>query len=127
MEQLSIEEWMSKDVSTIDREKSVFDAVKKMVDRKIGAVVIVDAENRPEGMVSERDVLNRVVALGFNARDVKSKDIMVSDVITIKKSDDYITANKLIKYINIRHLPVVDDDGKLVGIISIRDLIKVIT
>jgi len=123
---MAVREWMSKNVATAVEDDSVFDVVKIMVEKTIGSVVIVDEEKKAIGMLTVRDVLNRIVALGYDAKLLKVRDVMTKDVITVNVSDDYIIADRLIKYINIRHLPVVDDDGKLTGILSVRDLIKIV-
>ncbi len=121
---LTIEYWMSKNAAVIDKEETVFGAVKEMVERKIGSVIAVDKDHKPIGILTERDILKKIVALGFDAQAIKVKDAMAKNVITINISDTYTTANKLIRDRNIRHLPVVNVDGKLVGVVSVRDLRK---
>ncbi len=126
MHELTIEYWMTKDVVIADRDETVFSAAQKMEQKKVGAVVVVDSEKKPIGIFTERDLLKKVVALGFRAEDMKIKDVMAKNVITINASDNYITANRLIRDRDIRHLPVVDDDGVVVGMLSVRDLRKLI-
>jgi len=123
---LTVEYWMTKDVEVVDRDESVLSACRKMAGKKIGSVVVVDDKYRPVGIFTERDLLKKVVAMGFNARDMKVKDVMARNVITINVYDDYVSATKMVKDRDIRHLPVVDEFGVLVGIISVRDLRKII-
>ena len=123
---LTVEYWMAKNVEVADKDESVLSACRKMAGKKIGSVVVVDDKYRPIGIFTERDLVKKVVAMGFNARDMKIKDVMARNVITINVYDDYVSASKMVRDRDIRHLPVVDEFGVLVGIISVRDLRKVI-
>lgn len=98
-------------------------AVEKMVDRNIGALIIVDDAGKPLGLFTERDALKALVRSGMNPDRLKVTDIMTVDLVVIKPEDDLNTAMSLMNKLKIRHLPVVEN-GRVIGIISIRDVVN---
>jgi len=109
-------------VITAKPEQSVFDVCELMRSNNIGAVVIVRAK-KPIGMFSERDLLNRVVAMDKSYKRTKLKDVMITNVTTAEVTVTPEEAYRLMSSKNIRHLPVVKN-GNLVGIVSIKDLLQ---
>jgi len=109
-------------VITAKPEQSVFDVCELMRSNNIGAVVIVRAK-KPIGMFSERDLLNRVVAMDKSYKRTKLKDVMITNVTTAEVTVTPEEAYRLMSSKNIRHLPVVKN-GNLVGIVSIKDLLR---
>ena len=89
----------------------------------IGAVPILDENYLLLGLVSERDIVRKLVKNGRDSDLVTAKDIMTKEVITVKKTTSLINALKLMKDNNIRHLPIVDESQKLINFISHRDII----
>ncbi len=100
----------------------VLDAVRTMHEEHIGAIAIVD-ENMLVGIFSERDLMNRVVLEGLNPATTTVRDVMTSPVETIRRELTADDALKLMLEKHIRHLPVVDRDGNLAGMLSIRSLL----
>jgi len=98
-------------------------AIEKMVDRNIGALIIVDEKSKPLGLFTERDALRAWVKAGGNFEGIKVKDIMTIDLVVIKPEDDLNTAMSIMNKFKIRHLPVVEA-GKVIGMISIRDVVN---
>ena len=90
----------------------------------IGAVPILDESYFLLGIVSERDIVRKIVKKGRDSDLVTAKDIMTKKIITVKKTTSLIEANKLMKDNNIRHLPIIDESKKLVNFISHRDIIS---
>ena len=111
-------------VWTIGPDDSVYDALKIMADREIGALVVLDA-GRPVGLLSERDYARNVVLKGRMSKDTAVSDIMTTHVVCARPEQTVEECMALITDKRIRHLPVMDD-GNLVGIISIGDLVKAI-
>ncbi len=89
----------------------------------IGAVPVVDENNQLMGVLSERDIVRKLVKTGRDSDLVTAKDIMTSKVITVTKKTSQIDALNLMKSNNIRHLPVVDENQKLINFISLRDIV----
>lgn len=110
-------------VITIRPEQTIREAIALLARHNVGALVVVDEGNRPVGIISERDIVRAaVVDEGLFARPVGG--IMTRDLITGLPQDDLGSVAKTMTEKHIRHLPVVDQ-GKLVGIISIGDVVKV--
>jgi len=112
---------------TINYGSSLFQAAQIMVEKEIGLLPIVDPNDQRKvlGVISERDFVK-----AFNKHKslekLKVEDVgTMKNIITIKQSDSVARATQLMIKYNIRHLVVVDDEDKLVGVISIRDIIKI--
>jgi CBS domain-containing protein len=110
-------------LTVIDPGINVRSAAQTMSDRNIGAVAVVDS-GRLAGIFSERDLMSRVVAKGLNPDDTAVEVVMSKELVVAESNEDVDSALEKMQAIHARHLPVVDD-GKLVGMISIRDLLEV--
>ncbi|MFW6051124.1 MAG: CBS domain-containing protein [Myxococcota bacterium] len=113
------------DVQTAGPNEPVVDAVARMNDHGIGALVVVDG-GRPVGVFTERDVLRRVVAEGRDPRATRVQDVMSTDVVVIAPHVTVEEAMSVITERRCRHLPVVEG-GRMVGLISSGDLTKWVT
>ena len=102
---------------------SVREVARTMSKNKIGAIAVLDA-GKLVGIFSERDVLTRIIAEGRNPDETKVDSVMTKDLIVASPTDDINEALQKMRDCNCRHLPVVQG-GKLVGMISIRDLLQV--
>jgi CBS domain-containing protein len=102
---------------------SVRSAAERMTERNIGAVAVVE-KGTLAGIFSERDIMSRVVAKGLNPDSTEVSDVMSRELIVAAPSEDVDAAIQKMHSIGSRHLPVVDD-GRLVGMLSIRDLLEV--
>lgn len=109
-------------VVTIHPEGTIRQALASLADHNIGALVVVDQLHRPIGIVSERDIVRELARDEYVfARAVSS--IMTREVIIGAPRDDLVAVGRTMTEKRIRHLPVVDQ-GKLVGIVSIGDIVK---
>lgn len=108
-------------VLTIAPSASVLEAAQLMNQHKVGAVVVVEQE-RVRGIFTERDVLRRVVAECADPSDMPVAEAMTSEVVTCRHETPLDQARNLFMQRRIRHLPVLDDEENLVGLISIGDL-----
>jgi CBS domain-containing protein len=90
----------------------------------IGAVPILDESFFLLGIVSERDIVRKLVKNGRDSDLVTANDIMTKQIITVKKTSTLIEAMKLMKDNNIRHLPIIDEGKKLINFISHRDIMS---
>jgi CBS domain-containing protein len=109
------------DVLSIEPEASVYDAARLMNERKVGSVLVCEA-GRLAGIFTERDVLQRIVAQRRDPVDTRVRDVMTEQVACCQLHTTLDEARGVMKNRRIRHLPVVDDDGHLHGLISIGDL-----
>jgi len=109
-------------VFTVKPDQTVREAVALLVDKRIGAVVVVEVTGRPVGIVSERDVV-RELAKNENVLNEPVSRVMTSDVIIARPGDDTKAVSKTMTVKRFRHLPVMDHH-ELVGIVSIGDVVK---
>ena len=118
---LRVADIMVKEVVTAKENDKVRDIAIRMYEKKIGSVVIVDDEGKPIGIVTERDMVY-VVARALTP-DTPAWMVMTENPIVINENALVTEAMEKMRELNIRHLPVVDASGKLVGMISFRDII----
>ncbi len=111
-----------RDVIRIASDATVFDAVKLMVERNVGALLVTDADEIT-GIFTERDYLRRIAVEGRRSRDTAVRDVMSAPVIVITPDTSVEEGMAMMSERRIRHLPVVDE-GAVAGMISIGDLVR---
>lgn len=117
-----IKEFMTTNVQTITSDKTVVEAAKMMKAGGIGSIIVTE-NGKPVAMVTERDMVNRVIAEGVSPQEKRVKDIMSSPLVTVSPDQPLKSAAQLMASRSIRRLPVVKG-GKLVGIITETDLAR---
>jgi CBS domain-containing protein len=126
--QNAIKEIMSTKLERIDVAKNAQEAAKKMNDKRISSLLVVDGDSKseePMGIVTERDLVIRVCAAGTNSKDVGIREIMSSPIVTVEPDATVETAAELMLSNKVRHLLVIDEETKKpVGIIAPSDLNK---
>lgn len=109
-------------VYTIHPKDTVYRALELMAEKDVGALVVVE-DDRVVGMFTERDYARKVILKGKNSRNITVGDLMVKEVLYISLSDKVEHCMALMTEKHLRHLPVLEE-GKLVGLISIGDVVK---
>jgi CBS domain-containing protein len=109
-------------VYSIEPDASVFGALERMAAHNIGALPVLDGD-RLVGLVSERDYARKVILKGHHSRDTRVRDIMSEQVTCAAPSDEVQQCLEIVTEKRVRHLPVLED-GRLVGLVSIGDLVK---
>ncbi|MBN1502478.1 CBS domain-containing protein [Candidatus Woesearchaeota archaeon] len=112
---------MSKPVITILKDSSMFDAVKLMDKHNIGCIAVVEKE-RPIGILTERDIIRRVVAKEKNLKQTKVADIMTKNPVTVNSEASILEVTRIMSENNFRRVLVVKND-KLVGLVTAKDII----
>jgi CBS domain-containing protein len=110
-------------VLRIDADLSVLDAVRRMVDFNVGSLLVTD-DGRDIGIVTERDYLRRVTLEGRDERKTPVREIISSPLVVVTPQTTVTECMALMTDRRIRHVPVVGDDGEVVGLVSIGDLVK---
>jgi len=100
----------------------VLDALKLMADKNTGAVLVMHGD-KVAGILSERDCIRKVELVGKTSQNTRVSEIMTSDVLYVETSQSLEECMAIMIDKNIRHLPVYED-GKLLGLISVRDVLK---
>jgi len=105
-------------------ETPISEIALALKNKKIGAVPIVDQDNKLLGIVSERDIVSKLVVEAKDADLTTAKEIMTSKIITAKLNDDINYTIDVMKNNNIRHMPVLDANNRLTDFFSIRDFLR---
>ena len=112
------------DIWGIEPDASVYDAIHLLAEKEIGALAVMD-NDRIVGIISERDYARQIILKDRSSRQTLVKDIMSTDLVTAVPDQDVQQCMELMSESRIRHLPILDGD-KLVGMISIGDLVRTI-
>jgi CBS domain-containing protein len=111
------------EVLTIGQDKTVFDAIETLVKNKIGSLIVLNAEGKIVGIITERDILNETHSRKCELTGIVVKQVMTSDLIIGEAEDDVECVESTMTKNRIRHLPILSKK-RLVGIISIGDVVK---
>lgn len=112
------------EVFAIGPDAPVLDAIRLMAEKRIGALVVMEA-GRLAGIVSERDYARKIVLQGRSSATTPVRDIMTANVIKVGLNDTTDRCMQLVTDRRIRHLPVVEGDS-VIGVVSIGDLVKAV-
>lgn len=113
-------EQKGKQVYVTSPVQSIFDAIKTMQERKVGALLVVE-DGKPVGIFTERDVLTRVVSRDFNPAETSVSEVMTKNLVAVCPDTTVQQAMAIITEKRCRHLPVMDGD-ELIGVVSSGDL-----
>jgi CBS domain-containing protein len=117
-----VEEMMSRHVLTVNRNQTLEEGAQAMIERRTGSAVVVEG-SRFIGIVTERDVL-RAVARGMVPWNTNISDVMTADPVSIRPEIDSNEAIEIMIQGGFRHLPISEDGETLVGLVSLRELLK---
>lgn len=119
-------EIMTDEVVTITQSQSLVDASRVMVDANIKSVIVSDANDHPVGILTSTDFV-RMAADGANPTEGSVAEHMTQDIVTIDSDAVVYEAADAMREQNISHLPVVENDGKLIGIVTTTDVAKYVS
>ena len=119
-----VSEIMTRNVATIDSDATIQKASILLRKRNIYGLVVVSGKN-VTGVLTDKDIVSKVVAENASARDIKVKDIMAPKIVVAKLEDSIADATRKMFANDLSRLPVIDDKGNLAGIISVRDMMRV--
>ncbi|MFN4075145.1 MAG: CBS domain-containing protein [Cloacibacterium sp.] len=111
----------SRELAIIEPEKTVFEALKLMADKNIGSVIVMDG-TRYLGILSERNYARQVVLLNKSSKELPVREIMRTDLPKLSKNDPIEKCMEIMTQLNVRYLPVVENET-LIGLISVKDLL----
>jgi CBS domain-containing protein len=118
-----IREVMTSKVCSIDAEKPVAYAAKMMRDEDVGLAPIVEGD-RLVGTLTDRDIAIRIVAEGRDPESTKVRDVASTDLVTVDPQQDLDEALRLMAQHQVRRIPVVEEDGRLVGVVAQADVAR---
>jgi CBS domain-containing protein len=113
-------------VDLADTDETVQSAASRMLERKVGTLVILDQSNRPVGILTDRDLVLRVVAQGKAPRQTQVGEVMTRNPKTISEAAPIEQALSLMRSGSFRRLPVIGSDETLVGLVSLDDILSLL-
>jgi CBS domain-containing protein len=122
---MSVGRICSRDVDTVHFDESVLESARRMRDRQVGTVVVVD-NMRPVGILTDRDLTMRVLAAGLDAKVTRVSEVMTPSPTTIGEDDSIETAVGYMRAGRFRRLPVVGRDGRVIGILALDDVLELV-
>ena len=121
---LGISDILRKKLESVEDTTSIQEVAKKMKARDVSSLVVVDPNGKPVGIVTERDIVTKVCINDIPTSTVISEEIMSTPLITIKGKSSTSTAAEMMIKNDVRHLLVIDDENKPIGIITPLDLTR---
>jgi len=121
---LTISDILRKKLESIEETTSVQEAAKKMKDKNVSSLVVVDMNGKPQGLVTERDLVRKVCINDVHTSTVTDKEIMSAPLIIIKSTSSPSLAADMMLKKNVRHLLVIDNVNKPIGIITPLDFTR---
>ncbi len=121
---MSVLDYCAANPAVVPLTASVADAIDAMIHRRMGAAAVIDEHGIVAGVFTERDVMTRVALSGRDPHKVPIVDVMTTPVLMATKSTSIAEATQVMINHQKRHLPVVEDDGRLIGILSIRHVLE---
>ncbi|MBA4376333.1 MAG: histidine kinase [Anaerolinea sp.] len=126
MQLTTVKDWMKDLVVFIDPDATVDEGLSLMRHRYMNSVIVNKTPSNPEyGIVTSMDICDKIVAQGFDPAKTRIREIMASPVITVEASTSMKECAAKMKQLCIHHLPVADDTGMIIGIISSTDFLVV--
>lgn len=119
----------TREVVTVARDTSIQRAARVMREANVGSLVIIedDKTRTPIGILTDRDVVYEVVALDLDANDISVGDLMSMDLVTVQADADVSSTLRVMGTQGIRRVPVLDEQGDLLGIFSLDDALEELT
>ncbi len=125
-EKHTVRDWMKDLVIFVESEQTVAEALNMMRRRYINSVIVQKSEENPMyGIVTSRDISDKIVAENQNPKKLKVKEIMSSPVVTVQQNVSIKDCAALMKEKHIHHIPVENDEGQIVGMISANDFLVI--
>jgi signal-transduction protein with cAMP-binding, CBS, and nucleotidyltransferase domain len=119
---MAVSQMMTEDITSLPENASIMDAAKFMTDMNVGSVIVVDG-SKPMGILTDRDIMIKVMVEGKDPNSTTIRDIMVSPVATVSEDKDILDVTHMMSEKKVRRCPVVNSEGTLVGMIAFDDIL----
>jgi len=121
---MSVSKISTKEVATAIPDETIRQAARRMATRNVGTLVILDSLGRPSGLVSDRDLMLQVLVEERNPDVTTVSEVMSTPVAAVHERADIDAALREMAACRVRRMPVVNDHGKLVGIVALDDVLR---
>ena len=123
---MQVREIMTREPACCTPETKLQDVARLMVDQDCGEIPVVESKSskKPVGVVTDRDIMTRAVALGKNPADLAARDCMSTPVVTVNPETEIESCCQVLEQHQVRRVPVIDERGQLCGIVSQADIAK---
>jgi CBS domain-containing protein len=122
---MNVKDIMQRPVITANRSDTLNEAARCMWDHDLGSLPVVDDEGRLAGMITDRDVCMAAYTQGRSLAEIATASAMCSQVLACHVDDSVETAEQLMREGQVRRLPVVDNDGRPIGVVALNDLTRI--
>ena len=123
---MSIGKICTREVYLAEAEESTYSAAQRMREHSVGTLVVLDKDKKPSGIVTDRDLVMKVIAEGKNPAEVKVSQVMTIHPRTLREDMPIEDGLHMMRGGQFRRLPVVDDKGALQGLVSIDDILELL-
>ena len=120
---MSIARICQREVDLAEAEETTQVAAKRMEVRSVGSLIILDGRRRPVGIVTDRDLATHVCGQGLDPGQVRVSDVMSPNPTSVTEDSSIEKALDVMRSVAVRRLPVVDEDGGLVGVVTLDDIL----
>ncbi|ABI59231.1 MULTISPECIES: CBS domain-containing protein [Nitrosomonas] len=127
---MTVSEICNREVRTIQRDGSVLEAARMMRQYHVGALIVIDKVNDrviPVGVITDRDLVVEVLATGLDKEAITVDDVMTQELFAVKENTAIHDAINFMRRKTIRRLPIINDNGELVGILTTDDIMEILS
>jgi signal-transduction protein with cAMP-binding, CBS, and nucleotidyltransferase domain len=116
------------DLVTCQPDTKIIEVAQLMADKDVGAVVVLDEESdKPRGILTDRDIVVRCIAKNLDLNDTTVENVLTESLATVHETDGIFDCIQKMKAAGVRRIPVINDHGKAVGIVSLGDLMSILS
>ena len=121
---MPLENFVKKNVLTVSYDEAVSEIARLMRDNDVGAIVVCDESGRPDGIITDRDIVLRCVAENIDCNQATARDVMTRQVETVPVSAGLIDVIECMRSAEVRRVPLVDETGRAVALLSFGDVFE---
>jgi CBS domain-containing protein len=118
---------VNRDLVTIEPHETLLTVARLMEARDVGCVLVLNLNGKPRGLITDRDLVVRCVAKNLDLNDTTVENVLTESLVVCNQSEGFFDCIKKMRSAGVRRIPVVDDAGKAVGIVSFGDLMAVLS
>lgn len=123
---MPIGKYIKRELVSVTPDQSIQDVADLMKEKDVGAVLVCDEDGRPEGIITDRDIVLRCVSEGAECEETTAEEVMTEAVDTVDAESGLMDIIRCMKENEVRRVPIVDEEGKAVGLVSFGDVLELL-